>query len=50
MVFPRMLALSEAVWSPQAARSYPDFLARLTGNAKHLDALSVNYAHQFQAP
>jgi hexosaminidase len=48
MAFPRALALSEVVWSPPAARSYPDFLARLTGNAAHLDALGVNYRH-FQA-
>jgi hexosaminidase len=48
MAFPRALALAEAVWSPAAARSYPDFLARLTGNAPHLDALGVNYARQFQ--
>jgi hexosaminidase len=45
MAFPRALALSEAVWSPQAARSYRDFLARFTGNASHLDALGVNYRH-----
>jgi hexosaminidase len=48
MAFPRALALAEAVWSPQASRTYPDFLARLTGNAKHLDALGVNYAHYFE--
>jgi hexosaminidase len=45
MAFPRELALSEAVWSPEAARNYRDFLARLTGNATHLDALGVNYRH-----
>jgi len=50
MVFPRMLALSEALWSPQAARSYRDFVARLSGNAKHLDALGVNYARHFGSP
>jgi hexosaminidase len=49
MAFPRALALSEVVWTPQAARNYPDFLARLTGNAVHLDALGVNYRH-FQTP
>jgi len=49
MVFPRLLALSEALWSPRASRSYLDFLARLTGNAKHLDALGVNYAHHFES-
>jgi hexosaminidase len=48
LAFPRALALAEAVWSPQASRDYRDFLARLTGNAKHLDALGVQYAHYFE--
>ena len=48
LAFPRALALAEAVWSPQASRDYRDFLARLTGNAKHLDALGVHYAHYFE--
>jgi hexosaminidase len=47
MAFPRALALAETTWSPQASRSYRDFLARLTGNATHLDALGVNYARHF---
>jgi hexosaminidase len=49
MAFPRALALSEAVWTQKAARSYPDFLSRLTGNATHLDALGVNYSRRFEA-
>ena len=48
MAFPRELALAEAVWTPQASREYRDFLARLTGNATHLDALGVNYARYFE--
>jgi hexosaminidase len=47
MAFPRALALAEATWSPQASRAYRDFVARLTGNAAHLDALGVNYARHF---
>jgi hexosaminidase len=49
MAFPRALALAEATWSPEGARSYRDFLARLSGNAPHLDALGVNYARHFLA-
>jgi len=48
MVYPRLLALAEVLWSPPASRSYPDFLARLSANARHLDALGVKYAHHFE--
>lgn len=43
MVFPRLLALSEVVWSPRASRSWPHFLRRLPAQLSRLDALGVNY-------
>jgi len=43
MVFPRMFALSEIVWSPKAAKDYDDFVARLGWHFERLDALGVNY-------
>jgi hexosaminidase len=43
MVFPRLLALSEVVWSPRAARDWPSFRARLDRELRRLDALGVNY-------
>jgi hexosaminidase len=43
MVFPRLLALAEVVWSPREARSWTDFTARLTDELRRLDALRVNY-------
>ncbi len=43
MVFPRLCALSEVLWSPQEARSLPDFLDRLKLHLKWLDRLHVNY-------
>ena len=41
--FPRMLALSEVVWSPKEARSWPSFYARLPFALRVLDRLKVNY-------
>ena len=43
MVFPRLCALSEVLWSPQESRSLPDFLDRLKLHLKRLDNLGVNY-------
>ncbi len=43
MVFPRLLALAEVVWSPRAARDWNGFRARLGGALKRLDALGVHY-------
>ena len=43
MVFPRLLALAEVVWSPRAARDWSDFVGRLPAQLQRLDALGVNY-------
>ena len=43
MVFPRLLALAEVVWSPQSLRSWPSFTARLPAQLRALDRLGVNY-------
>ncbi len=43
MVFPRLCALSEVLWSPKQSRSLPDFIARLRLHLKQLDRLHVNY-------
>ena len=43
MVFPRMFALSEVVWSPKDAKDYRGFLHRLDWHLDRLDALGVNY-------
>ncbi|MDH4070926.1 MAG: family 20 glycosylhydrolase, partial [Ignavibacteria bacterium] len=44
MAIPRMLALSEVVWSRKEQRDYSDFIARLTGHLPFLDHRGVNYA------
>lgn len=45
MVFPRIVAMSEVVWSPTKNKNYPDFVARLEHFHKRLDALDINYAN-----
>ncbi len=43
MVFPRMLAFSEVVWSPSESRDFGGFIERLDWHFDRLDALGVNY-------
>lgn len=43
MVFPRMIALSEVVWTPNDKKNYDDFLSRLSNHYLRLDKLKVNY-------
>ena len=45
MVFPRILAMSEVVWSKQENKNYTDFVKRLEYFHKRLDALNINYAN-----
>ncbi|MEZ4802889.1 MAG: glycoside hydrolase family 20 protein [Gelidibacter sp.] len=49
MVFPRMLALSEVVWSKTENKSYDNFVQRVEYFYTRLDALDINYAnHLFE--
>ena len=43
MIFPRLLALSEVVWSPKEARDWERFKRRLPAALAGLDRLGVNY-------
>lgn len=47
MLFPRLSAISESLWSPKAARSLESFVTRLPELRKRLDALDVC---QFRGP
>jgi hexosaminidase len=44
MVFPRMSALAEVVWSPKELRNWEDFTTRMTKQFKRYDARKINYA------
>jgi hexosaminidase len=43
MVFPRLCAMAEVLWSPKAERSPSDFIWRLNDHLGRLDRLNVNY-------
>jgi len=43
MAYPRMVALSEVLWSSKARRDFTDFTGRLPTHLARLDALDVNY-------
>ena len=43
MLLPRLLALSELLWSPREARSWNGFVARLPPQLARLDAMDVKY-------
>ncbi len=43
MVFPRMLALAEVVWSPVESKNYADFARRINRHYQSLDKQNVNY-------
>ena len=42
MLFPRLLAIAEIGWTPQAERSYPDFLRRVAAQLPGLKARGIN--------
>ena len=43
MLFPRLCALAEVVWSPKAARNWNDFRERVAANQSRLDSLGITY-------
>ncbi|WP_411766788.1 beta-N-acetylhexosaminidase [Winogradskyella sp. A3E31] len=45
MVFPRILAMSEVVWSQPQNKDYQDFVSRVENFHSRLDALEINYAN-----
>lgn len=44
MIFPRLAALSETLWSPKEKRNWDDFTTRLFSLLKRYDYLGINYA------
>lgn len=43
MMFPRMAALAEVVWSPQPKRNYADFMSRLSIHLTRLQAQDIKF-------
>jgi hexosaminidase len=50
LVFPRLIALSEVGWTPQAARDYADFLPRLAAQGHRLTVAETNFYPTPQVP
>lgn len=50
MIFPRMSALSEVLWSPKDARNWSSFESRLPGLFRRYDFWKVNYSRAYQDP
>ncbi|MEX1382026.1 family 20 glycosylhydrolase, partial [Lutibacter sp.] len=44
MIFPRLAALSEALWSPKESRNWEDFSSRIFSMFKRYEYLDINYA------
>jgi hexosaminidase len=47
MLFPRLSALSEVLWSPAAQREWPDFEKRLPQQLKRYDLWKTNYSKAY---
>jgi len=45
MVFPRIMAMSEVVWSNSKRKDYDNFVSRVEVFNKRLDVLDINYAN-----
>jgi hexosaminidase len=48
MIFPRISALSEVLWSPKEIRNLEDFKARLPAMIKRYEMWGANYSKNFQ--
>ncbi len=44
MIFPRLAALSETLWSPKESRNWDDFSSRIVTMFKRFDYLGINYS------
>lgn len=47
MLFPRLDALSEILWSPKNKRNYTDFKRRLKTQFKRYDLMNINYPKRY---
>ena len=47
MIFPRMSALSEVLWSPKEKRNFPDFEKKLQTQFKRYDLWRANYSKAY---
>ena len=50
MAFPRLAAIAEVAWTPQAGRAWEDFRLRMGAQGPRLQALGVNFYRSPQIP
>jgi hexosaminidase len=50
MIFPRISALSEVLWSPKEGRSWDEFQPRLQQQVQRYDLWKVNYSKAYLSP
>lgn len=50
MLWPRGLAVAECVWSPLAAKNWPDFVRRTEAHFERFDLAEINYARSMYDP
>ena len=50
LAFPRLAALAEAAWTPQASRTWEDFRLRLGGQGPRWTALGMNFYRSPEIP
>lgn len=47
MLFPRISALAEVLWSPKAKKNWDDFAKRMKTQEKRYDLMGINYSRAF---
>lgn len=47
MLFPRLDALSEVLWTPKALRNFPDFQERMKTQYRRYDLMRINYSKRY---
>ncbi|TKC04600.1 beta-N-acetylhexosaminidase [Pedobacter polaris] len=50
MIFPRLDALSETLWSPKESKNFSDFLKRLKTQFKRYDLMGITYSKRYLTP
>jgi hexosaminidase len=52
MLFPRISALSEVLWTPKDKKNWDDFVIRMKTQVKRYELMGINYskAFNFSAP
>lgn len=47
MIFPRLDALSEMLWTPKDQRNYNDFMKRMKTQFKRYDLMGITYSKKY---